>query len=221
MKNQMETISMDKTLTELHLLQHPFYRDWMEGKLSREQLRDYSAQYSVHVDAFPRYLGAIHSQCVDPAARKVILENLNDEEGLAHGEPHPVLWRKFAQAMGADCEKVEGRPAIRNVVNTFFSSARSSYAEGLGALYAYEWQVPEIAESKIEGLKERYNVTDAGALEFFEAHKTADVFHRNALRALIDALPAAERSQAEAAAERAARALWDFLTDVHQAKAAA
>lgn len=206
---------MDKILNDLHLLNHPFYRDWMDGKLTKEQLRDYAGQYSVHVDAFPRYLGAIVAGCEDASTRRILLENLNDEEGLTHGEPHPVLWRKFAAAMGADCGSVEGRAAIEKVKATFFECARSSLAEGLGALYAYEWQVPEIATSKIEGLKARYGVENEEALAFFEAHKTADVFHRDALRAVIDALPLAEKAKAEKAAERAARSLWDFLSDVH------
>lgn len=208
-------------LNDLHLLNHPFYRDWMEGKLTKEQLRDYAAQYSVHVDAFPRYLGAIHANCEDAATRRILLENLNDEEGLTHGEPHPVLWRKFAAAVGADCDSVEARQAIANVKSTFFECAHSSLAEGLGALYAYEWQVPEIAKSKIEGLRSRYGVEAEEALAFFEAHKTADVYHRDALRAVIDALPAGQKAKAEAAAEKAARALWDFLSDVHARNQAA
>jgi pyrroloquinoline-quinone synthase len=206
---------MEKILNDLHLLNHPFYRDWMEGKLSAEQLRDYAGQYSVHVDAFPRYLGAIHANCEDAATRRIILENLNDEEGVIHGEPHPELWRKFARAVGADCATVQGRESIQNVKRTFFAAANSSLAEGLGALYAYEWQVPEIAKSKIEGLKANYGVESEDALAFFEAHKTADVYHRDALRKVIEALPAAEKAKAEAAAERAARSLWDFLSDVH------
>lgn len=208
-------------LNELHLLNHPFYRDWMEGKLTRAQLKDYSEQYSLHVDAFPRYLGAIHAGCEDAATRRIILDNLNDEEGVTHGEPHPVLWRKFAAAMGGRCEGVEARAAIANVRKTFFECAHASLAEGLGALYAYEWQVPEIAQSKIEGLKARYGVDAEEALAFFEAHKTADVYHRDALRAVIDALPADQKAKAEAAAERAARSLWDFLSDVHALNQAA
>ena len=34
-----------------------------------------------------------------------------------------------------------------------FSQARKSYAEGLASLYTYERQIPEIAETKIQGLK--------------------------------------------------------------------
>lgn len=212
---------MEKILNELHLLKHPFYRDWMEGKLTRAQLRDYAAQYQHHVDAFPRYLGAIHSNCADPGVRKILLENLNDEEGVTHGVAHPVLWKNFALGLGEAPSDSAPRAAIRDVVDSFFACSRASLAEGLGALYAYESQVPEIAESKIEGLKNRYGVTDAAALGFFEAHRTADVYHREALKKILDQLPESEKLLANAAAERAARALWDFLTDVHGRNAVA
>lgn len=205
------------TLSPLHLLQHPFYRDWMEGKLTRACLRDYAAQYFHHVSAFPRYLGAIHSLATDPAQRRLVLENLNDEEGI-RGEPHPELWLRFADGIGADRSRVMAEPAraaIRNVVETFFAAARSSFHEGVGALYAYECQVPEIAASKIEGLRARYGVEDARTLEFFEAHRQADVYHREALEKILGALPPKEKAEADAAARRAALALWDFLSEVH------
>jgi len=208
---------MKQILKDLHLLNHPFYRDWMEGKLTIAQLQDYAQQYQHHVDAFPRYLSAIHSHCADPQIRRVLLDNLNDEEGVTHGEAHPDLWRKFATGMGA-AEACDPRAGIVNVVDTFFDCARSTFAAGLGALYAYESQVPEIAESKIEGLKSRYGIKEENTLRFFEAHRSADVYHREALLKILNALPDQERKQAEAAAETAARSLWDFLTEVHEAK---
>ncbi|MGZ3706815.1 MAG: thiaminase II/PqqC family protein [Bdellovibrionota bacterium] len=109
-------------LEQLHLLQHPFYRDWMEGKLTRSCLQDYARQYFHHVDAFPRYLGAIHSLGHDAAQRRVVLENLNDEEGFTHGKPHPELWLQFAEGLGALGGALP-RSAITNVVDTFFRFA--------------------------------------------------------------------------------------------------
>ena len=52
------------------------------------------------------------------------------------------------------------------------------YAEGLASLYTYERQIPEIAETKIQGLKKFYGVNSKEGLEFFQAHKSADVIHR-------------------------------------------
>ncbi len=209
---------MQNILRDQHLLQHPFYRDWMMGRITPDQLKDYACQYYRHVEAFPRYLSAIHSLSPHSLAQKILLENLNDEEGVTHGKPHPALWLQFAAGMGAAESAVKDsvpRAAIQNVVDTFFACARSSFAEGIGALYAYEYQVPEIAESKIEGLRGRYGIHEEATLEFFEVHRKADVYHREALDSLLDALSPEEKDLAEQAALRAGRALWDFLSDVH------
>lgn len=48
-----------------------------------------------------------------------------------------------------------------------FSLCNESYAKGLGALYAYESQVPEVAEVKIDGLVNHYGVRDENGLSFF------------------------------------------------------
>ena len=40
----------------------------------------------------------------------------------------------------------------------------------LHLLYTYERQIPEIAETKIQGLKKFYGVNSKDGLEFFEAH---------------------------------------------------
>lgn len=223
-KGVLMTESMTAALNELHLLKHPFYCDWMEGKLTRETLRDYAEQYYHHVDRFPRYLSAIHSNCESTAARREILENLNDEEGTNYGVSHPDLWLQFAAGVGCDSAQVPtiaARAAIRNVSETFFKYARRSFHEGLGALYAYEAQVPEIAESKIEGLIRHYDVKDEKTLAFFEVHKTADIQHRNVIAKMIAQLPARERTEAEAAAKVAAQALWNFLSEIHERKASA
>jgi len=205
------------TINERHLLKHPFYQAWMAGTLSRETLRDYAAQYFHHVDRFPRYIGAIHSFCENAADRVKLLENLDDEEGRAHGTPHPDLWLQFAEGMGVSRDQVRAtvpRAAIQKVTDTFFALARSSYAEGLGALYAYESQVPEVATSKIEGLKNRYGIHDAKTLEFFTVHEAADVEHRAVIGEMLEKLPVEQKALARAAAEKAATALWDFLSDV-------
>lgn len=206
-------------LQPLHLLKHPFYQDWMRGTLSAEELKDYAGQYYPHIRAFPRYISTIHSLCERDSARQILLENLNDEEGINHGPAHPELWLRFAEGLGTARESIQrtaARGAIENVIATYFRLARSSYHEGLGALYAYEHQIPEIAESKIGGLKTHYNVTDSRTLEFFETHQSADVYHRQALEKIIDALPSIERQEALQAAQCAAQTLWDFLTDVHR-----
>ena len=59
--------------------------------------------YYQHVKAFPRYISATHSLCEDIEKRKILLENLNDEEN--RDADHPKLWKNFALAVDADAEE--------------------------------------------------------------------------------------------------------------------
>ncbi len=205
------------SISAYHLLSHPFYQDWVSGDISKNQLREYSMQYYVHVKAFPRYISATHSKCEDIEKRRLLLENLADEEALGGGQPHPELWLQFAEGLGVSREEVEKSPtrkSIDNVVRVFLSSAQSSYEEGLASLYAYEYQVPEVAETKIRGLEEHYGVNDNRSLSFFKVHQEADVHHRRQCEKLIDDFSEEEQPVALQAANRSAKALWDFLSDM-------
>ena len=216
---------LNQKLDKYHLLNHPFYKSWNEGKLTREIIKDYAEQYYQHVKAFPRYISATHSLCEDIEKRKILLENLNDEEN--RDADHPKLWKNFALAMGADSEKIEKVKAdkfTQDMIDNFFKNGRSTYAEGLASLYTYERQIPEIAETKIQGLKKYYGVKSKEGLEFFVAHKEADVFHRAECEKLLDGLSKEEQGVAEKAALSTAKYLWNFLSGIsakHNLQAAA
>ncbi len=204
---------LNKKLDQYHLLNHPFYKSWNDGKLTREIIKDYAEQYYQHVKAFPRYISATHSLCKDLDKRKILLENLLDEE--KDGADHPKLWKNFAVAIGADTKKIENvkkENFTEELIDNFFKHGRSSYAEGLASLYTYERQIPEIAETKIRGLKNHYGVTSKKGLEFFEVHKAADVYHREACEKLLDQMSKEEQKKAERSALSTAKFLWNFLT---------
>ena len=180
---------LNKKLDEYHLLNHPFYKSWNDGKLTREIIKDYAEQYYQHVKAFPRYISATHSLCEDIEKRRILLENLQDEENK--DEDHPRLWKNFAFAMGSNSKEIESvkkEKFTTEMIDNFFKYGRASYAEGLASLYTYERQIPEIAETKIRGLKNHYGVSSKEGLEFFEVHKAADVYHREACEKLLDNL---------------------------------
>ncbi|RPG98993.1 MAG: CADD family putative folate metabolism protein [Candidatus Pelagibacter sp. TMED106] len=208
---------LNKKLDQYHLLNHPFYKSWNEGKLNREIIKDYAEQYYQHVKAFPRYISATHSLCEDIEKRKILLENLQDEE---HPEgDHPKLWKNFALSVGAnerEIEKVKKYQFTKDLIDNFFKQARLSYAEGLGSLYTYERQVPEIAETKIQGLKKYYGVSTKKGLEFFEVHKAADIHHRKECEKLLDSMSKSEQEKAEKAALSTAKYLWNFLSGMSE-----
>jgi pyrroloquinoline-quinone synthase len=145
-------------------------------------------------------------------------ENLRDEEEGAHH--HPELWLRFAEGLGCSRESLRAskpRPETAALVETFFEQAYDGYATGLGSLFAYEDQVPEVAELKIEALSRFYDVQDDRTLEFFRVHQSADVVHAAAVAELLEALPPAERERASGAAQAAATALWRFLDSQDEA----
>jgi len=212
------SVAIDAKVAERSMLKHPFYQAWTEGRLPLDTLRDYARQYFHHVEAFPRAVSAVHSACEDRAGRRMLAENLAEEEGIESGkQDHATLWMMFARGVGESEDRVRGvelNPETRGLIDTFARLSRRSYASGLGALYAYESQFPGVARAKIEGLIDRYGIDAEETLRFFRVHESADVEHSDVCRLLLDRLPDDERDEAIGAGEELAGALWNFLSGV-------
>src|SRR2546430_17630167 len=99
---------LDAAIAEKNLLKHPFYQDWQAGKLSREALQLYAAQYYRHVEAFPKHLRVLAARTEGPL-QGLIRENLAAEENPAG--PHPKLWRGFLAGGGGGGEGNKWCPA--------------------------------------------------------------------------------------------------------------
>ena len=209
---------IDSKVSERAMLKHPFYQAWTEGRLPLDTLRAYARQYFHHVEAFPRAVSAVHSACEDRDGRRMLAENLAEEEGIEAGkQDHASLWLMFAAGLGEDSDAVRAQvlnPETQQLIDTFRNLSRQSYAAGLGALYAYESQFPGVASAKIEGLIDRYGIEEEETLRFFRVHESADVEHSAVCRALLDRLPEDQREEAIAAGEELAGALWNFLSGV-------
>jgi len=210
--------AIDSLVAEQAMLSHPFYQAWTEGRLPLETLKGYARQYFHHVEAFPRAVSAVHSACPDRTGRRMLAENLAEEEGIDAGkQDHASLWLMFACGLGETEESVRAQrlnTETEALIETFRRLSRRSYAAGLGALYAYESQFPGVSHAKIEGLSERYGISDEETLRFFRVHESADVEHSAVCRALLDRLPKDQRDEAIAAGEELAGALWNFLSGV-------
>jgi len=205
-------------VAERAMLKHPFYQAWTEGRLPLDTLRAYARQYFHHVEAFPRAVSAVHSACPDREGRRMLAENLAEEEGIEAGkQDHASLWLMFACGLGESEQGVREQALnaeTQALIATFRRLSRQSYASGLGALYAYESQFPAVASAKIEGLVDRYGIEEEATLRFFRVHESADVEHSAVCRALLDRLPDDEKAEAIAAGEELAGALWNFLSGV-------
>jgi pyrroloquinoline-quinone synthase len=208
---------IDNDIANRHLLKHPFYLAWTRGDLSKAALTDYARQYYHHVAAFPRYLSAVHANCDDQAARKQLLNNLIDEEA---GSPnHPELWKKFANGLGVediDLVQTEKQPETKQLIGAFRAACgQGSTADGLGALYAYESQIPAICESKIDGLKKHYGFTKPEHYEYFTVHIEADREHSATEREMLSRYVDNRNFESvKASVNRVLDALWEMLSGV-------
>jgi pyrroloquinoline-quinone synthase len=106
---------------------------------------------------------------------------------------------------------------IQQLIAHFHQIANEGTPEkALAAFYAYESQVPRVAQEKERGLREIYAADDKSC-GYFSLHATADVYHsrvwRNQLKKRI-ALHPESAVQALDAAENAARALWRALDGI-------
>jgi pyrroloquinoline-quinone synthase len=207
---------LDALIARRHLLKHPFYQAWSHGEVPMDTLREYAQQYYHFESNFPRYVAGVYAKETDPAKRRILLENLIDEEGRS--PTHPEMWRQFATALGAPDPGLEPHrmsPGTRALCATYDKLAvQGGEPGGLGALYAYESIFPEVAHEKARGLTEHYGIHSERALQFFKVHEEADKAHsaaeRELLSASLDKSPVAARS-AMFGARRALGAWWNFL----------
>lgn len=174
-----ETIrSLDELIGSRSILAHPFYLAWQRGDLSRAQLATYATSYYPHVAAFPGYLERARDRATNPFVRAELGNNLADE--LGNPAAHNELWLDFAEEFGVDrtaLATAQPRPATADMIDTFNARTSGDTAGAIAALYAYESQQPEVSAQKLVGLRERYGVTSARALAYFEVHAEADVHH--------------------------------------------
>lgn len=215
---------LDEMIDERHLLKHPFYTKWADGTLPLEALQEYARQYYAFESAMPRFLSALHTRTESREIRQHLLDNLWDEE---HGKDnHAELWLRFAEAIGVEREDVQSatrNEATDGLVKMYEEVTRDEpVAAGVAALYAYERQVPQVADSKIDGLAKHYDVADNRSIAFFKVHGVMDIEHSDAEREMLGRLALdSDESAIENATGRALEAWWNFLSAVDRPVAVA
>ena len=109
-------------------------------------------------------------------------------------------------------------PETEEAIGTLTEITRTgSFQEGTAALWAYESQVPEIAQRKIEGLQRFYGVTDSESLRYFTVHAEVDVIHARVERDILEknARTPEEKDRVASAVDRSLDASWTLLDGVY------
>ncbi|HXX69455.1 MAG TPA: iron-containing redox enzyme family protein [Polyangiaceae bacterium] len=175
-----------------HLNDHPFYRAWRAGTLPRAALSAYAADYAPFI-----------------AAVEAGWRTLGEDAHAAEEREHARLWVRFRDALGVP-EEAARRPNPQAAALT--AHAERLFAEpvtALGALYAFEAQQPSTARSKLDGLCERYGLSEDAAA-YFRAHAD-DYGERDRLAARAEALSRMDLAIARQACEQACLAMWAVL----------
>lgn len=206
---------LDSAVAEHPLLEHPFYRAWAEGTLTVDDLAFYSTQYWRQVEAFPGYLEGVVERLPEGRARDIVAANLSDERD----DDHPRLWLDFANGLGVaddDARSASIEAETQRCVDSFSEATTTrSLPFALGMLYGYESQTPEVATTKVAGLRDHYGI-EGSTTEYFVLHGELDVEHSAELMEAIETVTdgAAAEDDAVAGARAGAQAINTLLDGV-------
>jgi pyrroloquinoline-quinone synthase len=199
---------LGRAANQYRLLDHPFYRSWVAGQLTRSDLADYAGQYRHVEQILPVTLEATAEQLPAGQARRWVEGNLTDER--SRPRPHVELLDDFAAAVGADTTS-PASPATAHLVATYRNAARTGPAAALAVIGAYEVQAAEVAATKAASLRFDYHL-DSDGTRFWDVHAQLEDSHADWTAQALDELnPAPEDVVRYAFASGAA--WWAFLDE--------
>lgn len=200
--------AFDRAISGRRLLEHPYYRRWQDGLLTIEDLGAYAEQYRHIERCLPRVLARAAESLGEGTARRLVEENLHDEQ--VRPKPHTELFEAFATAVGAE-EEAEPTKATRDLVALYERAASSGAVAALSVVGAYEVQAAQVAGTKAESLRGHYGLS-AEETEFWDVHADLEQDHAEwtveALRIL-----SSSPTTVEEFATSSARAWWAFLDE--------
>ena len=186
-------------------LEHPFYRRWSEGELTRRELAYYAGEYRHAVVALAEAT-RMAARAAEPAVRAEL------EEHAAEEAAHIELWDAFLDGVGGERDR-EPRPETAACVDAW--TGATDALEGLAVLWSIESAQPAISRTKLDGLVAHYGVEEGPATEYFSLHSELDHEHAAHSRRLIEERAGdVDADRLVAAAERALRGNWALLDGV-------
>jgi pyrroloquinoline-quinone synthase len=190
-----------------NVLDHPFYRRWSSGDLSRGELAFYAGEYR-HVVVALADAVAQTARSSEPGLRAELASHAAEEAA------HIELWDAFASEAGAE-NGHDPLPETRQCAEAW--TAGRDELEGLVATYAIESGQPAISRTKLEGLVGHYGFEEGAGTEYFSLHAELDHEHAAHSRALIEErLDGADEERLLAVAEAALKGNWVLLDGVER-----
>ena len=172
---------LEAVMNEQWFEEHPYMREFAEGRIEKERLARFAASYCYQVDNFKRCVAAVYAKAEPRDVRELMLENLEEEHG--EGDPsrdHTQLVARFGRALGARIEdpfNVEPIAESREWVDRILDLClREHFVVGLAALsYGIEARTRTMAFLGTI-YRDKYGIAEED-LEFFFMHVEADEEH--------------------------------------------
>lgn len=183
----------------------PLLKAMAEGRLTRDELRSFAAQYYQLVDSLPRFVSTVHSVTRShPAIRRTLLNVLVPIEL----KPPSIaeLWLQTCAALGLFSDSIraaEPNTATSVCLDDVEYLCQMGSAQGLAALYSWITRLPLSCRVMQKAFAEHYEIDSGTGVQFFEIMSLQSRSHARALAAalttLIDEYPEAGPSAVDAA----------------------
>lgn len=160
---------LDALISEKSLLKHPFYVKWTKGELTMDDMKIYAKEYYHLAKNVPEIVTCVLERI--PAHLDTLRHSM--EKNLQEEREHVALWERFALSMGITIDELrayEPSETVRKAAADLVALAEESFEAGVAGMYAFEAELPKIAQTKKEGLIAFYNLTSADAHVYFDEH---------------------------------------------------
>lgn len=186
---------IDAARARWNVLDHPFYKRWSCGELTRDELAYYAGEYRHAVVAL-----------ADTAGKTGNAEHAREET------EHVWLWDEFVAAFGA---RTDREPSAETAECVEAWTAPGNRNEALAVMYAIESGQPAVSQAKLDGLADHYGVgPDEPGAEYFALHSERDHEHAADSRRALEHVEDADADRLVEVAEAALRGNWTLLDGV-------
>lgn len=162
---------LDEYIQSNGLLTHYFYEQkWNNGELTKDELALYAKEYFHLAKAVPGIVSRVKDRAIE-AGRTDLMDHIN--ENIAEETEHIELWKRFSKSLGVSEEELENyepHQLTKEAVDELNELAEGSFEDGVTAMYAMELTLPEISQSKKDGLTKHYGLSSEDAHVYFDEH---------------------------------------------------
>lgn len=204
------------------------------GKVPSELLHvHFEQEYETYVRDFPRMVGWAYVQCPVAEVRRMLAENLYEEEtgGLVAKRPHPELFLEYPRGLGMDLSRFDhvellpGAQVYRRTLDDYLMHHGWEVASAIATLFVegteYERGEVDAAAPKrpLAPLEQHPLVVHYGlplaSLALTKAHRAVEGEHRSsAWDALLNYSRPEQRSAVVSAMQQTLRAWLGYRDDV-------